>query len=1305
MDANSSFLFKPPSELELSATNTDEVWRLWRQKFENFMRASGNDQKDDKIQLSMLLSVIGDEALRLYNTWSFAAADQNKLAPVLNRFEEYCRPKKNIVYERFQFWKSTQEAGENIDSFATRLRQKAKSCEFGEQEDSMIRDRVVLGCSDARLQERLLREPDLSLSKAVDLCRAAEATKAQMRSIISDTTSPSASVSLVRESKSVKTENTASNCSKCGSKHSPKMCPAFGKQCNACGKLNHFSKVCRTKPTHQQSKRRSRSQSRRRARSPSSVHAVSEDVKELHISTVFDYDQKGNRSWWINVLMNGKPVQCKLDTGAEANVLPFSTYKEVLNKPLLQKTNTVLTAYGNSKIRPVGVTMLSTVFKDRNTDIPFYVVHGDVPALLGLGACEALDLIRRVDTMDTVKNDILSEFSDVFTGIGSIPGEHHIVIDNTVPPVVHPPRRIPLTVEAKLKKTLDKLENDGIITKQDGPTDWVNSLLVIEKKDGSLRICLDPRDLNKAIKREHYHIPTCEEVLAKLTGKKVFTIIDMKDGFWQVKLDNASSLLCTFNTPYGRYSMNRLPFGISSAPEVFQKRNNEIFGDIPGACVVFDDLIVAGVDNAEHDEVLRQVFEQARAKGVKFNKDKIQYRVPEVKYLGHILSANGVRPDESKVKAIINMPVPEDKASLQRFLGMTTYLSKFIPNYSALTEPLRSLLKKDVLWHWNAEFDTAFERIKQVIGQQVTLKFFDVSQPAVIQTDASSQGIGSCLLQNGQPVVFASRSLTESEKNYAQIEKELLAVVFACEKFCNYIYGKSTVVQSDHKPLESIFRKPISATSPRLQRMLLRLLKYQISVQYVPGKQMLIADTLSRAFLCAVDESMIEIAEDIEVLIHTLLNDFPASYNRLDEFRRETQTDPVLSQLLQFLRHGFPSDKSRIPVQLKQFAKLVPDLYELDGLLFFNNKIVVPEILRHSMLQLIHEGHQGIEKCKALARQCLYWPGIGSDIEHFVSRCSTCNKFRREQQKEPLNPHPVPARPWQRIGADIFHLCNHDYLILIDYYSKWPEICLLKDKKAETVVSRMKEVFARQGIPEELVSDNMPFSSYVFKKFADEWNFSVVTSSPHYPQSNGLAERGVQTIKNLLKKSEDPALALLQYRNTPVAGLEYSPAQLCLSRTLRSKIPVASHNLNPKSVNAQSELEVRQNIQKKFYDRHTRSLPQLNQGDVIRVKNNGQWESGMVTEKLDNVPRSFMIKTESGSELRRNRRHLIQTKEEPPDCSPPHEDDVLTDSHPEPNTDSDTVVNTNTNTVPDSISLRRSTRISRQPVRFRDYCC
>jgi len=279
--------------------------------------------------------------------------------------------------------------------------------------------------------------------------------------------------------------------------------------------------------------------------------------------------------------------------------------------------------------------------------------------------------------------------------------------------------------------------------------------------------------------------------------------------------------------------------------------------------------------------------------------------------------------------------------------------------------------------------------------------------------------------------------------------------------FSNFNCTKRVQLHTILRPaLEAIYRKPMHTTSPGLQRMLLRLLKYQISIQYIPGKEMVLADALSRAFLHTVDESTAEVAEDIEVLVHTLLNDFPASYNRLDEFRQKTKSDPVLSELQLCLRNVFPTDKGNMSVQLKHFCKLKPDLYEMDGLLFVNNKLIVPADLRHNMLQLIHEGHQGIEKCKALARQCLYWPGISTDIELFVSKCSICNSFQRQQPKEPLLPHPVPARPWQRVGADIFHLYNRDYLLLVDYYSKWPEICLLQNKTAETVVAHMKSVFA-----------------------------------------------------------------------------------------------------------------------------------------------------------------------------------------------------------------------------------------------------
>lgn len=222
---------------------------------------------------------------------------------------------------------------------------------------------------------------------------------------------------------------------------------------------------------------------------------------------------------------------------------------------------------------------------------------------------------------------------------------------------------------------------------------------------------------------------------------------------------------------------------------------------------------------AEHDEILSQVLDRARKYNVRFNRDKIQHKVSQVKYVGHVLSGDGVSPDPDKVKAIREMEAPTDAKALHRFLGMITYLSKFIPSFSSITAPLRQLLKNSIPWSWSDTHQKTFLHLKQLISNTPVLQYFDVSKPAVIQTDASGLGLGSCLLQEGKPIAFASRALTDTETRYAQIEKELLAIVFACERFYTYIYGRTTTVQSDHKPLEAVFKKSISSTTPRLQSL------------------------------------------------------------------------------------------------------------------------------------------------------------------------------------------------------------------------------------------------------------------------------------------------------------------------------------------------------------------------------------------------------------------------------------------------------------------------------------------------------
>jgi len=314
------------------------------------------------------------------------------------------------------------------------------------------------------------------------------------------------------------------------------------------------------------------------------------------------------------------------------------------------------------------------------------------------------------------------------------------------------------------------------------------------------------------------------------------------------------------------------------------------------------------------------------------------------------------------------MLTPADCKALLRFLGMVTFLSHWLPHLADLRKPLTELLKDDVEWTWTAVHQQAVEKIKDAVSNTPVLRSFDPSIPSVIQTDASSTGLGAVLLQNDQPVTYVSHALTDAETCYAQIGKELLAIVFAVEKFEHYIYGRHTVVHSDHCPLQSIFVKPISQTTARLQRILIRLTKFDIEVVYRPGKYMYVADALSRAYMPYEPSACdLEMSADIDARIHSLLYEVPASNHKIDEFRAETAAYPELSKVRQYLRDGFPVKSSSW--QITAYSKIASDIIDAVGILLHDDRIIVPLLMRDSMLRLVHEGHLGIEKRKSFARQ------------------------------------------------------------------------------------------------------------------------------------------------------------------------------------------------------------------------------------------------------------------------------------------------------------------------------------------------
>ena len=433
----------------------------------------------------------------------------------------------------------------------------------------------------------------------------------------------------------------------------------------------------------------------------------------------------------------------------------------------------------------------------------------------------------------------LKEFPSVFEGLGCLEDPYTIHVDSTVTPVIHNPRQIPVAFREELKKTLAEMEEKGVIKKVDQPTDWVNSLVIAEKpKTGKLRICLDPRDLNKAIKREHFQLPTIEDITTRLAGAKVFSKLDANSGYWQIILDESSQLLTTFHTPFGRYCFRRMPFGIKSAQEVFQKRIAQHFDNMEGVEVDIDDILVWGRSEEEHNKRLRAVLQKCKDINLTLNKEKCLFNKPEIVYIGHVISQDGVKPDGEKVDAIMNMPPPTDKKGVERLLGTVNYLAKFIPNMSVINEPIRQLLRSDTLFTWGKEQENAFKTVKEILSRQPVLTFFNVNKPVCISVNASKCGLGAVLTQDKKPIAYASRALTETENRYAQIEKELLDVTFGLERFHQYIFGMEDVtVENDHKPLESILKKPLFQSPSRLQRLFLRLQKYtfELGTREDPG--------------------------------------------------------------------------------------------------------------------------------------------------------------------------------------------------------------------------------------------------------------------------------------------------------------------------------------------------------------------------------------------------------------------------------------------------------------------------------------
>ena len=658
---NKMEFLRQPKPMTLEGCVATE-WTQFKDNFDIYSIATGCSLKEESIKAATLLYCLGQSARDVLDTLEPTKEEKASSKEIIKKLDEYFIPKKNKTVERHKFNTRGQQANENIDQYLGELRKLAQNCEFGTMKDDLIMDRIICGIKDNHLRDKLLREKDLTLDKAVAVCKAAEQTEAHLKELYQngkelntvevrqrpnhpqpgrhqDQHYPS-KLNKVTSNYAPRINKFIRNCNRCGLKHERRKCPAYGKVCLKCSKANHFAKQCNSKL----------------------VNVVTENdiiESENYVLDCITNNQLSDYkdAFWKNIsIVNcNKSFKAKVDTGAQINVIPNYIFDKLQLRTKLQKCVANITNYGGDKLKVIGDCILDVKIDNKQHKMHFFVIDTPINStpIVGIKTIQELDLLRTINIVNRVEantDEIVLKYDEVFTGLGKINIEpYEFKLKENYTPIVVPPRQVPFQLVEPLKNELNKMMKDKIITKISEPTEFVNPLVLVKKKSGNeIRICLDPKNLNKAIRREHYKIPTFEELTHKINGSKYFTTLDANKGFWQIALSESASKLTTFATPHGRFRFQRLPFGLSCAPEIFQKTFTEIFNDITGVSIYIDDLIIFAKDKKEHDEILIKVLERAKERGVRFNKEKCKFAVSEMKYVGHILTQNGIKPDSHK---------------------------------------------------------------------------------------------------------------------------------------------------------------------------------------------------------------------------------------------------------------------------------------------------------------------------------------------------------------------------------------------------------------------------------------------------------------------------------------------------------------------------------------------------------------------------------------------------------------------------------------------------------------------------------
>ena len=851
---------------------------------------------------------------------------------------------------------------------------------------------------------------------------------------------------------------------------------------------------------------------------------------------------------------------------------------------------------------------------------------------------------------------IFCEFGHVFEtpGEGKIrpmagpPMRIHLKTDVDVKPTrVLNARRVPIHLEEKASKEVASLIRQDILTKIDYPTTWCSPAMFIEKPDGGgLRLVTDFRGLNKCVERPVHPFPTATDIISLIpAGTQFFVKFDALKGYFQIPLEKSSIDLTTCMVPgHGRYAYKRAPMGLCSSGDEYCARGDAAFAGIQGVKKIVDDILIFAPDLETLVSRTTEVLKRCSVNSITLSKKKVQYGV-EVKFAGYLVSQTGVRPDPDKVKAIRDFPPPRNLTELRSFLGLANQLGAFIPDLAHASKDIRGLLKKNIAWLWMQEHQDSFEKTKKVLLEKAVLHHYDVNKPVELMTDASRlNGLGFALIQRSQddkPMIIqcGSRSLTDTETRYATIELELLAIVWAVQKCRVFLASRHFTLTTDHKPLIGIFKKTIdSIDNNRIQRLLDKLGGYTFTPQWMPGKQLCIADALSRAPVFHPAD------KDIHVVL-TRSQDNP----QLKSIIKCAEEDERYQIMNKFFMNPTPL-KSLSPDH--PVIPLLPIWHEVclddTGLLLYGDRIIVPERYRQHILDVLHVPHAGISRTREQARRFYYWPNLNKDIQNLVSRCDKCQESRPSKPTTMPRVKTLASRPMEKVSSDLFQIGNKHYVVIVDRFSGFTWVEKLTKLDSAAIIRALEKVFLDFGYPESIRTDGGPQFRTLFTKFCEDNGIAQETSSPYHPESNGHAEAAVKSMKGLLKKCnnwDQFKLALREWRNTPRTGSSISPAELMFQFRQNTKLPtLKKHSSKEQICEENSSCFSGHSQSSESFDKCQEKLP-IGTHVLVQDTISKKWDGKGVIKDIRHTGRSYYVELDNnGGTLLRNIKFLKRKK-------------------------------------------------------------